>query len=136
MAETKEKPAPTPVPDAVPLYEVGQVLTAEGLAAMRAELEAKLAAEHKADPTFSDPNAATSLDVGLHSTLRADVRQDLKDEPVPKGSVAMFCATDQRVVTDSGHVFLFPANTVQHIPAGFAAICRKFGCADVVKTAK
>ena len=134
MAETKEKP--TPVPDAVPLYEVGQVLTAEGLAAMRAELEAKLASEIRADPTFSDPNAATKLDVGLHATLRAEVRQDLKDVEVPKGAVAMFCATDQRVVTDSGQVFLFPANTVQHIPAAFAATCRKFGCADVVAKTK
>lgn len=126
-----EKKVPAKVPDAKPLYEVGQVLTPEGLAAMRAELEAKLASEVKADPTFSDPNAAISLDVGLHATLSAEVRQDLKDVKVPKGAVAMYCAVDQRVTTSSGHVFLFPANTVQHIPEVFAATCRKFGCADV-----
>ena len=122
MAETKEKK---------PDFEVGQTLTAEGLAALRASLEAEIRAEVKVDPTFSDPNSAQSLDVGLHPSLVADVRQDLKDVAVPKGAVAMFCATDQRVSTESGHVFLFPAKTVQHIPEAFAAICRKAGCAEV-----
>lgn len=133
MAENKDK-APVvkdaPTPSAVP-FEVGQVLTAEGLAALRAEMEAKIRSEVKADPTFSDPNPATTLDVGLHATLMADVRRDLKDVPVPKGAVAMFCATDQRVVSDSGHVFLFPKNTVQHVPEAFVALCRKAGCAEV-----
>lgn len=111
--------------------EVGQTLTAEGLAALRDSLRAELMAEVKADPTFSDPNAAQSLDVGLHPSLAADIRQDLKDQPVPEGAVAMFCATDQRVVSDTGHVFLFPKNTVQHIPQAFVALCRKAGCAEV-----
>lgn len=128
MAEAKKEP--------VKLPEVGQVLTAEGLAAMRAELEAKLASEGKSDPTFSDPNAATKLGDYLHSTLSANVARDLKDVEVPKGSVAMYCAEDQRVTTASGHVFLFPANTVQHIPAAFVATCRKFGCAEVKAKAK
>lgn len=111
--------------------EVGQTLTAEGLAALRDSLRAELMAEVKSDPTFSDPNSAKSLDVGLHPSLVADVRQDLKDEPVPEGSVAMFCATDQRVVSESGHTFLFPKNTVQHIPKAFVSLCRKAGCAEV-----
>lgn len=126
VKETVAKPAaPTTA------IEVGQTLTAEGLAALRAELEAKIRSEVKVDPTFSDPNPATTLDVGLHATLMADVRRDLKDEPVPKGAVAMFCATDQRVVSDSGHVFLFPKNTVQHVPEAFVSLCRKAGCAEV-----
>lgn len=133
MAENKDK---APVNKDAPVaptaaIEVGQTLTAEGLAALRAELEAKIRSEVKADPTFSDPNPATTLDVGLHATLMADVRRDLKDEPVPKGAVAMFCATDQRVVSDSGHVFLFPKNTVQHVPEAFVSLCRKAGCAEV-----
>lgn len=127
MAEVKEKK---------PEFEVGQTLTAEGLAALRASLAAEIRAEVKADPTFSDPNSAKSLDVGLHPSLVADVRQDLKDQPVPKGAVAMFCATDQRVSTESGHVFLFPANTVQHIPDAFVSVCRKAGCAEVEAKAK
>ena len=133
MAENKDKDTANksaPAPAATP-FEVGQVLTAEGLAALRAEMEAKIRSEVKVDPTFSDPNPATSLDVGLHATLMADIRQDLKGAPVPKGAVAMFCATDQRVVTESGHVFLFPKNTVQHVPAAFVSICRKAGCAEV-----
>lgn len=121
MAEAKPKEG----------IEVGNVLTAEGLAALRASLAAEIRSEAKADPTFSDPNAAKSMDVGLHQTLAADVRRDLKDVPVPAGAVAMFCATDQRVVSESGHVFLFPANTVQHVPAAFASLCRKAGCAEV-----
>lgn len=111
--------------------EVGQTLTAEGLAALREALKAELMAEVVSDPTFSDPNAAKSLDVGLHPSLVADVRRDLKDQPVPEGAVAMFCATDQRVASESGHVFLFPKNTVQHIPAAFVSLCRKAGCAEI-----
>lgn len=111
--------------------EVGQTLTPEGLAVLRESLRAELMAEVKADPTFSDPNSAKALDVGLHPSLVADIRQDLKDQPVPEGAVAMFCATDQRVVSDSGHTFLFPKNTVQHIPKAFVALCRKAGCAEV-----
>lgn len=132
MADAKkvEDKAPTKIEDAKPLYEVGQVLTPEGLAAMRAELEAKLASEIKSDPTFSDPNAATKLGEYLHSTLSADIAQDLKGAEVPKGAVAMYCAQDQRVTSESGHVFLFPANTVQHIPAAFVGLCKKFGCAE------
>lgn len=133
MAENKDKAPVNKDAPAAPAaaIEVGQTLTAEGLAALRAELEAKIRSEVKADPTFSDPNPATTLDVGLHATLMADVRRDLKDEPVPKGAVAMFCATDQRVVSDSGHVFLFPKNTVQHVPEAFVSLCRKAGCAEV-----
>lgn len=133
MADAKEKEtvAKPAAPASAAPFEVGQVLTAEGLAALRAEMEAKIRSEVKADPTFSDPNPATSLDVGLHATLMADIRQDLKDVPVPKGAVAMFCATDQRVVSDSGHVFLFPKNTVQHVPEAFVSLCRKAGCAEV-----
>ena len=131
MADNKDKAASAaPAAPAAP-FEVGQVLTAEGLAALRAEMEAKIRSEVVADPTFSDPNPATTLDVGLHATLMADVRRDLKDVPVPKGAVAMFCATDQRVVSDSGHVFLFPKNTVQHVPEAFVSLCRKAGCAEV-----
>ena len=133
MAENKDKAPVNKDAPAAPTAatEVGQTLTAEGLAALRAELEAKIRAEVKVDPTFSDPNPATTLDVGLHATLMADVRRDLKDVPVPKGAVAMFCATDQRVVSDSGHVFLFPKNTVQHVPEAFVSLCRKAGCAEV-----
>lgn len=131
MAEQEKPVKPAAAAAPAPAYEVGQVLTPEGLEAMRVALRAELASQAKADPTFSDPNAAVSLDVGLHSTLRANIAQNLKEVEVPKGAVAMFCATDQRVVTDSGHVFLFPANTVQHVPAAFVTVCRKAGCAEV-----
>lgn len=107
---------------------VGQVLTPELLAQLRAATAAQLSAQ-KVDPTFSDPNEAVSLDVGLHPMLLASVRQDLKDEPVPAGAVAMYAATDVRVSSETGHVFLFPANTVQFVPEVFVALCKKHGCA-------
>lgn len=108
---------------------VGQIMTPELMAQLRKEIKAELSAAGRMDPTFSDPNPAVALDVGMHAMLTAGIARDLKDKPVPEGAVPMFSVVDLRVATESGHMFLFPANTVQHIPKFFVAVCRKAGAA-------
>lgn len=131
MADKIEK-APKPAAgegEVVSIPQVGEVLTAEAFAALRAQI-AKEVKEESVGSVFSIPGAKDAVDVGLHEQLKASVPTDLRDQPVPEGAVAVYCATDVRAVLPTGDTFLFVANVVKHVPAGAVKALRAFGVAE------
>lgn len=114
---------------------VGETLTAEGLAAMRAELLKELSKDSEA-AVFSIPGHAATLNVGLHEQLMASIPTDLKGKDVPEGCVAMYCASDVRAVLNDGSTFLFKAKAVKFVPARLEQELAKFGCAVFVAPSK
>lgn len=119
----------------VALPQVGEALTAEGLAKLRAALAKELSSESEA-AVFSVPGFANTANVGLHEQLMASIPTDLKGKEVPEGCVAMYCASDVRAVLPDGRTFLFKAKAVKFVPAGVEEELAKFGCAVFTAPAK
>ena len=129
MADNKEKVEKVEIP------AVGEVLTAEGLKAMRAQIAQEMAVESEA-AVFSIPGAADKVNVGLHEQLKASIPTDLKDKPVPEGCIAMYAAADVRAVLPDGNTFVFVAKAVKHVPKHLKEALSKFGCAEYVAPKK
>lgn len=113
----------------VVIPKVGEVLTAEAFAALRAQLK-KEVLEENTGAVFSIPGSKDAVDVGLHEQLKAGIPTDLKDAEVPEGAVAVYCAADVRAVLPNGNTYLFVANAVKHVPKGDLKALRAFGVAE------